>query len=148
MLEIFMGADRIGYELKRELVPALRLLTCDVEDLGPFDAISVHYPVVAEAVARRVVQHPGSFGVLVCSTGLGMTMAANKTKGIRAANCTSAYLARMARAHNDANVLCLGASLMGSAAAMEIVEAFIGTAFEGGKNIARVQMLDEKAPKD
>lgn len=142
MRRIFVGSDRIGYQLKEQLVVALRQRDCDVKDVGPFEAVSVHYPLVASAVARHVAACPDSFGVLICSSGLGMAMAANKAKGIRAANCVSPYMASMARAHNDANVLCLGSSLTDAATAIDIIATFIATTFEGGKHVARVRMLD------
>lgn len=142
MSRIIIGADRIGYDLKAQLTADLKTRDCDCEDLGPFEAVSVHYPVIARAVARRVAELPGSFGVLICSSGLGMTIAANKTMGVRAANCLSPAMALVARSHNDANVLCLGSSFIDAATAIRIIETFMTTAFEGGKHTARVRMLE------
>jgi|ERR1017187_1137857 ribose 5-phosphate isomerase B len=141
MIRIIIGSDRVGYELKTWLIRNLANQGYELVDLGPFEAKSVHYPVIAMDVARNVVKSENSFGILVCSTGIGMCIAANKVRGIRAANCDSLYLAEQSRAHNDANVLCLGSSVTSAADALGIVERFIAAPFEGGKHSIRVQML-------
>lgn len=142
-MKIFIGSDRLGYQLKRELVCALAEAGHEVADAGPFEERSVEYPEVALNVCKSVVTHAGSIGLLICSTGIGMAIAANKVSGVRAANCTSVALAELARLHNDANVLCLGSSVVESPAAFAITEKFASTPFEGGKHARRVQMIDE-----
>lgn len=142
-MTIFIGSDRIGYRLKRELVCALAEAGHEVADAGPFEERSVDYPEVALDVCRSVVTHGGSIGVLICSTGIGMAIAANKVSGVRAANCTSAALAELARLHNDANVLCLGSGVVESQEALAITEKFASTPFEGGKHARRVEMINQ-----
>src|SRR5262249_45756354 len=106
--KVIFGSDHAGLHLRAEAVKAARELGCGVEGLGPSPGDSVDYPDYAARVARAVAEGKARFGVLVCGTGLGMAIAANKVAGVRAAACTSEFEARMARAHNDANVLCLG----------------------------------------
>jgi ribose 5-phosphate isomerase B len=142
-MKIFIGSDRIGYQLKRELVCALAEAGHEVADAGPFEERSVDYPEVALGVCRSVVTNAGSIGLLICSTGIGMAIAANKVSGVRAVNCTSVALAELARLHNDANVLCLGSGVVESQAAFAITEKFASTPFEGGKHARRVQMIDK-----
>lgn len=143
MFKIVIGSDRVGYNLKTYLIKVLIERGFRVEDCGPFEAKSVHYPLIALMIARKVVAEKNTFGVLVCSTGVGMSIAANKVRGARAANCTSTHLAVQSRAHNDANILCLGSSITKPSNALRIVENFINAAFEGGKHMVRVQMLNE-----
>jgi ribose 5-phosphate isomerase B len=114
-----------------------------VEDLGPFSADSVDYPDYARAVAEAVAQGRARLGVLVCGTGIGMSIAANKVKGVRAAHCGTEFEARMARAHNDANVLCMGERVLGLGVAAAIVKAFLETPFEGGRHERRVQKMKD-----
>jgi len=112
-----------------------------VEDLGTFTADSVDYPDQARQVASAVASGRSRFGVLVCGTGIGMSIAANKVHGVRAALCTTEYQARMARAHNDANVLCLGERVLGAGQAAAVVAAFLSTPFEGGRHQRRVDKI-------
>lgn len=136
------GADHAGVELKRHLVDVLRRLGDEVEDLGAHTADSVDYPDFAEKVARRVAGGEGR-GLLVCGTGIGMAMAANKVAGVRAAVVTDAFTARATRAHNDANVMAIGARVIGQGVAEEALRVFRDTAFEGGRHANRVAKLDE-----
>jgi ribose 5-phosphate isomerase B len=136
------GADHAGVELKRHLVEALRRLGDEVEDVGAHTADSVDYPDFAEVVARRVASGEGR-GLLVCGTGIGMAMAANKVPGVRAAVVTDAFTARATRAHNDANVIAMGARVVGAGVAEDALRAFRDTAFEGGRHAGRVAKLDE-----
>ncbi len=138
---IFLGSDHAGFSLKQTLVSLLASRGLKVEDIGPYSTDSVDYPDYAHAVCKRVVEE-GGLGILVCGSGLGMSMAANKTPGIRAALCLNEYLARMARRHNDANVLCLGARVVGQDLAEAVTDAFLDAEFEGGRHQRRVDMIE------
>ena len=138
---IVFGSDHAGMSLRAEAVRVAAAAGYEVEDLGPFTADRVDYPDFAKAVADAVVARQARLGILVCGTGIGMSMAANKVAGIRAAVCRSEYEARMARAHNDANVLSMGARVVGEGLADEILALFLTTPFEGGRHERRVQML-------
>ncbi len=144
MRKIFIGADSAGYSLKCEVIPYLRERGYEVVDLGTDSAESCHYPLFASLVCREVqADLDGSFGILICGTGIGMSMCANKHRGIRAALCSDTYSARMTRAHNDANLLCLGARVIGPCLALDIVDAFLGAEFEGGRHKTRVDMITD-----
>ncbi|HWM89067.1 MAG TPA: ribose 5-phosphate isomerase B [Kofleriaceae bacterium] len=137
-----VGADHAGLELKGHLVEVLRRLGDEVEDLGTHSSASVDYPDFAVQVARRVAGGEGR-GLLVCGTGVGMAMAANKVPGIRAAVVTDVFTARMTRAHNDANLIAVGARVIGSGVAEEALRAFRDTSFEGGRHATRVAKVDD-----
>ena len=140
--KIFIGADSAGYELKEKLKKYLADLGYTVEDCGTDSTASCHYPEFASKVCLEVQKDlGGAFGILVCGTGIGMSMCANKYKGIRAAVCGDTYSAKMTRAHNDANVLCLGARVIGECLATEILDAFLGGIYEGGRHAIRVGMM-------
>lgn len=140
----YVGGDHGAVELRRVLVEWLRARGDDVAgELGPTESSqSVDYPDVALAVCAQVLAEPGSRGLLVCGTGQGMAMAANRVPGIRAAVVTDPFSARMARAHNDANVLCLGGRVVGLGLAVDLLEAFAGAAFEGGRHARRVDKIE------
>lgn len=149
MRKIFIGADSAGYTLKEEIKEHLSSLGYQVSDCGCESTASCHYPEFASRVCESVqADLDGSFGILVCGTGIGMSMCANKHKGIRAALCSDTFSARMTRAHNDANVLCLGARVIGSCLAMDILDAFLGGEFEGGRHAVRVGMIEEIEKKN
>jgi ribose 5-phosphate isomerase B len=137
------GSDHAGLALRGEAVKAAREAGLEVEDLGPFSGESVDYPDYARAVAEGVAAGRAKLGILVCGTGIGMSIAANKVKGIRAAHCTTEFEARMARAHNDANVLCLGERVVGLGLGAAIVKAFLETPFEGGRHARRVEKMKD-----
>jgi ribose 5-phosphate isomerase B len=139
---VIVASDHAGLSLRAEVVKAAKAKGFEVEDLGPHTADSVDYPDFAAAVARAVAGGKARFGVLVCGTGIGMSMAANKVPGVRAALCRTEYEARMTRAHNDANVLCLGERVTGGGLGAAIVEAFLTTPFEGGRHARRVEKVD------
>lgn len=142
MRRIYIGADSAGYALKEEVIPYLTEKGYEVIDCGTDSAASCHYPLFANAVCEKVkADLNGSFGILICGTGIGMSMCANKHKGIRAALCSDTYSARMTRAHNDANLLCLGARVIGSCLALDIIDAFLSADFEGGRHQTRVDMM-------
>jgi len=142
MNKVFIGSDRIGYKLKNELIINLNSSGYEVVDIGPFEYKSVNYPEIAIEVSECVSKDQGSYGILICSTGIGMSIVANKVKGVRAANCTSIFLAEHSRLHNDANVLCLGSSVVKLNNAIKIVGKFLSTSFEEGKHTIRVQMIN------
>lgn len=143
MKKIYIGADSAGFTLKEELKAHLRELGYEVFDMGTSSAASCHYPLFASAVCKGVLEDGNAFGVLVCGTGIGMSMCANKYHGIRAAVCSDTYSAKMTRAHNDANVICLGARVIGSCLATEILDAFLLAEFEGGRHQLRVDMMTD-----
>jgi ribose 5-phosphate isomerase B len=140
-LPIVAGSDHAGFNLRLEAVKAAREAGHEVLDLGPATPERVDYPDYARRVGEEVVSGRARLGILVCGTGIGMSIAANKLAGVRAAVCRTEYEARMARAHNDANVLCLGERVTGSGVAAAVVKAFLETAFEGGRHAMRVGMI-------
>ena len=140
-MKVALAADHAGVELKAELVAQCRALGHEPVDLGPTSTDSCDYPDFAAKVAGAVAAGEAALGVLVCGTGIGMSMAANKVRGVRAAVCRTEYEARLTRAHNDANVLCLGQRVTGAGLAAEILRAFLATAFEGGRHARRVEKL-------
>lgn len=142
MAKIIIGSDHGGFELKRELVKVLEDRGLEVEDVGCHDTSSVDYPEYAHRVASAVSHGEAAFGLLVCGTGQGMAMSANRHPGVRAALCTDDFTARMARAHNDANVLCLGGRVVGPGLAASILRAFLDTEFEGGRHGRRVAAVE------
>ncbi len=141
MSKIYLGADSAGFELKEVLKDHITAAGHEVVDVGTDSAASCHYPIFAAAVARGVQKDAGALGILVCGTGIGMSMAANKFRGIRAALCGDTFSARMTRLHNDANVLCLGARVIGAGLAKDIVDLFLAAEFEGGRHATRVDMI-------
>ena len=145
MKKIYIGADSAGYTLKEELKKHLNEGGYEVVDCGTSSTESCHYPDFAAKVCHGVLGEPpgDSFGILVCGTGIGMSMCANKYKGIRAALCSDTYSARMTRAHNDANVLCMGARVIGSCLAIDILDSFLSAEFEGGRHRTRIDMMTE-----
>jgi len=139
---VVVASDHAGYRLKVELVKALEKAGHQVEDLGTHDESSTDYPDFAHQLCEAVTSGRFTRGLLVCGTGLGMSMAANRHPGIRAAVCTDSYAARMTRAHNDANVLCLGSRIVGPGVAEDILEAFLESEFEGGRHARRVDKIE------
>lgn len=140
-MKVAIGCDHGGIDLKETVIATLREMNIDAEDMGTHDRNSCDYPDFADKVARAVASGQCQQGVLICGTGLGMSIAANKVQGIRAALCNEVFSARMARAHNDANVLCLGARVVGSGVAQEIVRAYFSEPFEGGRHARRVEKI-------
>jgi len=138
---IVFGSDHAGMSLRAEAVRVAAAAGYEVEDLGPFSTDSVDYPDFAARVGQAVVEGRARLGVLVCGTGIGMSIAANKVKGVRAAHCTTEYEARMARAHNDANVLCMGERVIGLGLGGAVTAAFLAQPFEGGRHQRRVDKI-------
>jgi ribose 5-phosphate isomerase B len=142
-MHVYIGADHAGYKLKDQVKDLVEEMGNDVVDLGTFSEDSVDYPDIAREVAEKVYENPGSLGVLICGSGTGMCMAANKHVGIRAASCDSVYLAEYARKHNDANILCMGERVLETVEnAKPIIEAFLTTDFEGGRHQRRVDKIN------
>lgn len=142
MSKIALAADHAGYEFKDALASYLREKGYDVIDLGTNSPDSVDYPVYAKKLCSSVLSGECEKGILVCGTGIGMSIAANRHKGIRAALCTIPEYARLAREHNNANVLCLGARFVGFDEAVKITDVFLNTEFLGGRHQNRVNQLD------
>jgi ribose 5-phosphate isomerase B len=141
-LRVALASDHAGLPLKDSLKALLEQLKITASDLGTNGPTSVDYPDFAHKLAQGVAEKRFDAGILVCGTGIGMSMAANRHSEIRAALCTDPYCARMTRLHNDANVLCLGARVIGPGMAEEIVTAFFTTKFEGGRHAGRVAKLN------
>jgi len=139
--KIYAGSDHAGFNLRRKLVDHLRGRGHLVEDLGPATDASCDYPTSAAAVARAVRDDAGAFGLLVCGTGLGVCIAANKVRGVRAVDAWNVEGAKLSRAHNDANVLCLRERLMSEGDALAVVDAWLATSFEGGRHGRRVAQI-------
>ena len=141
-MKLYIACDHAAIEMKDEITAYLRENGHDVEDLGINQGEKIDYPVAAEKVARKVVADAGSRGILICGTGIGMSMAANKVKGIRAAAVSEVYSAKMTRIHNNANVICFGARVIGIETAKMIVDAYLAEEFEeGGRHSARVDLI-------
>ena len=143
---IAIGCDHAGYLLKTEIIEVLKELNLPVENLGcagPDE--SVHYPVYAKKVVDRVLARPDRRGILICGTGLGMSVVANRFPGIRAALCSDLFTAEMSRRHNDANLLVLGGRVIDPKLAREIVRVWLTTPFEGGRHQERLDLLEELA---
>jgi len=140
-----IASDHAGFSLKEQLKGSLDAMGVPFEDLGTHGEARCDYPDFAHAVARGIAEGRYRFGVLVCGSGIGMSMAANRHPGVRAALCTEGYAARMSREHNDANVLCLGSRIVGPGVAEEILRAFIEARFEGGRHASRVAKIDPDA---
>ena len=139
---IVIASDHAGFEVKTVVVEHLRATGREVEDLGPVTSESVDYPDFAHRVSRRVADGAADRGILICGTGLGMSMSANRHSGVRAAVCTDAYTAEMARRHNDANVLCIGARVLGAGVIEQVVDVFLATDFEGGRHQRRTAKIE------
>jgi len=139
--KIYAGSDHAGFTLRRRLVDHLRGRGHLVEDLGPATDASCDYPTFAAAVARAVRDDAGALGLLVCGTGLGVCIAANKIRGVRAVDVWNVEGAKQSRAHNDANVLCLGERLVPAAEAIAIVDTWLATPFEAGRHARRVAQI-------
>ena len=140
---IAIGSDGAGYEIKKVIIEWLKEKNMPYEEFGCMNGESCDYPLVAKEVCEKIVNGSADRGILVCGTGIGISMAANKIKGIRAALCTDTYMAKYTRLHNDANVICLGGRVIGPGVAVEIVDTFFGTGFEGGRHQRRVDQISD-----
>ncbi|MFH0960102.1 MAG: ribose 5-phosphate isomerase B [Pseudomonadota bacterium] len=142
MNRIYVGSDHAGYVLKEMIKTYIAGLGYEAIDSGCFSEESCDYPNFAQNVCKKIQNSADGLGILVCGTGIGMSMAANRFKGIRAALCANEYQARMSRAHNDANVLCLGSRVIGQDLALSIIEVWLKTQFEAGRHQRRVNIIE------
>ncbi|MBN2718705.1 MAG: ribose 5-phosphate isomerase B [Deltaproteobacteria bacterium] len=139
---LVIASDHGGFELKFAMINYLKQQQYDIVDLGTNSSESVDYTEYAHLLSQYVLSHENTLGILICGTGIGMSLAANRHSGIRAALCTDTYMARMAREHNDANVLCMGGRVTGPGLAEHIVDTFLNTEFVGGRHLRRINQLD------
>lgn len=140
---VAIGSDHAGFPLKERIKEFLIEKGHEVIDFGTTSKDSTHYPLFAKEVSIAVQKGEAERGILVCGTGIGMSITANKFRGVRAALCLNEYMARMSRLHNDANVLCLGDRVLGEELALSIVEVWLETPFEGGRHAKRVELIAE-----
>ena len=141
--KIVIGCDHAALELKNKVIAHLKEQNIEVTDVGTYTSASCSYPDYASALCKKIQAGEFELGILICGTGIGMSMAANKHNGIRAACCSDTFSARMTRMHNNANVLCFGERVVGTGLALDLVDIFIGTDYLGGRHEARVQMLTD-----
>lgn len=140
---IAIGCDHAGYELKCEVMKHLDEKGIKYIDVGCPSTESVHYPVFAKSVCKMIINKEAELGILICGTGIGMSMAANKVKGIRAAVCSDEFSTEFTRRHNDANVMCVGARVLETEKALRLVDIFLESPFEGGKHKTRIDMFED-----
>ena len=140
MQKIIIASDHGGYNLKNQIVNHIKENGLDIEDYGCYSTESCDYPVYAKLVADEVSKGTVK-GILVCGTGIGMSIAANRVNGVRASHCTDTFSARMTRMHNDSNILCLGERITGAGLALDIVDIWLNTEFEGGRHQQRIDMI-------
>lgn len=141
---IAIGSDHGGFDLKEKVKAHLLEKGYDVKDVGCYEKVSVDYPTFGHAVAKAVAEGECEKGIVICTTGIGISITANKTAGIRCALCSEPLSAKMTRLHNDANVLAMGAALVGDMMAMEIVDTFLGTAFSGDeRHQRRIDLIEQ-----
>ena len=142
-MKLLMGADHGGVELKAIISDYLKNKGYEITDVGTFTTDSVDYPDIAKKVTAAITSKECELGILVCGTGIGMSIAANKVKGIRAAACSEHFSAKYTRLHNNSNILCLGGRVIGVGTAIELVDLFVDTDFEGGRHAGRVAKITE-----
>ena len=142
-MQIAIGSDHRGVQVKSKLIIALENLKHVVEDCGTHGEDSVDYPDFAREVCQRIAEHRADRGILICGTGIGMSITANKFVGVRAASCYDEVMAEMCRRHNDVNVLCLPGDLIGNRPVVDLVRVWLDTAFEGGRHERRLQKIAE-----
>lgn len=141
-LKIVIGSDHGGYEYKEAIIKHLREQDIECIDIGTYSKASCDYPLIAQEAANKVANNEVDRGILICGTGIGMSIAANKIKGIRASLCGDTFSARATRAHNNSNILCLGERVIGIELAMDIVDIWLKTDFEGGRHQRRIDMIE------
>ncbi|WP_292661443.1 ribose 5-phosphate isomerase B [Nitratifractor sp.] len=141
-MKFYIATDHAGFHYKAQVIDYVRSKGHEIIDLGPETADRVDYPDYGRKCAEAVKADPGSFGIVICGTGIGISIAANKVPGIRAATCHDAYTARMARAHNNAQILGFGERVVGMGVVQSMIDAFIETSFEGGRHERRVEKID------
>jgi ribose 5-phosphate isomerase B len=141
-VKFYIANDHAGFSIKSDVIKILKDRNCEVIDLGALSCERVDYPDFAHALCEAVLKDGGSFGILICGSGIGMSIAANRHEGIRAALCHDAYTAKMARAHNNANVLCFGERILGLGVISSMIDAWINEPFEGGRHAQRVAKIE------
>jgi len=144
MTKIAIGSDHGGFNLKSKIIKFLEEKGYEVKDYGTYSTDSCDYPVYAKAVAKSVANGENEKGIIVCGSGIGVSIAANKVKGVRAALCHESHSAMLSRLHNNANVLCLGERITGESLALDIVDVWLKSEYEGGRHQRRIDMLDEE----
>ena len=142
-MNLVIASDHAGFQLKESVKKYLEEKGHKVIDCGTDSEASCDYPIFAKALCKEIHDGNAELGILICGTGIGMSMAANKVKGIRAAVCSDYFSTKFTRAHNNTNVMCIGARVMGEGLALELIEVFLSTPFEGGKHLRRVNMLED-----
>ncbi len=141
-LKIALGCDHGGFDLKQKVIDYLKARDIEYEDFGIYIKEASDYPEIAKKVSAEIAKGKYDKGILICGTGIGMSIVANKFKGIRAALCGDTYSARVSRAHNNANILCIGARVVGEYLALDIVDTWLKTGFEGGRHKKRIDMIE------
>ena len=141
-MKIAIGNDHAGVEFKNKIMQELRSKGYEIMNVGTDTLDSVDYPDIAKKVSEKVLNGEAKFGILICGTGIGISIAANKIKGIRSALCHNEYTAKLSRLHNDANIIALGARVLGEDLGLACVEAFVNTEFEGGRHAKRVGKIE------
>lgn len=141
-MKIALGCDHGGFELKEKVKLHLIEKGIEILDLGCNSIESVNYPVYGKKVGQTVVDKKADLGIVICGTGIGISIAANKVRGVRAALCTNTTMAKLTKEHNNANVLAMGARIIGDVLALEIVDTFLEAQFQGGRHAARIEMLE------
>lgn len=142
-MNLVIACDHAGYKLKENVKKYLADQGHNVIDCGTNSEESCDYPVFAKALCKEINDGNAELGILICGTGIGMSMAANKVKGIRAAVCSDCFSTKFTRAHNNTNVMCIGARVLGEGLALELIDVFLKTPFEGGKHLRRINMFEE-----
>ncbi|MCR1935593.1 ribose 5-phosphate isomerase B [Clostridium tepidum] len=142
-MKIALGSDHAGLPLKNEIIKHLKDKGIEIEDFGTYTEESCDYPDYAKKVAEKVAENEFDFGILVCGTGIGISIAANKVKGIRAALCSDTFSAHACREHNNANILALGQRVVGVGLALDIVDTFLNAKFQGGRHEKRINKMME-----
>ena len=140
MKKIFIASDHAGYNLKNSIISKFKKIQ-KIVDLGPYNKDSVDYPDFAKKLSKKVASNKGSFGILICGSGMGMAIAANKTKNVRAALCYSKKNTKLSRLHNNANIITLGERLINKNKAISLIKIFLSTKFEGGRHLRRVKKM-------
>ncbi|SDQ02507.1 ribose 5-phosphate isomerase B [Carnobacterium viridans] len=142
-MKIAIGSDHVGYELKPAIIDYLEELGHEVNDFGPYTTERTDYPIFSKKVAENVANHNFDLGILICGTGVGISIAANKVEGIRAVVCSEPYSAKLSREHNNTNILAFGSRVIGTELAKMIVKEWLDAEYEGGRHENRVNMISE-----
>jgi len=142
-MKIVLGSDHVGYKLKLEIAEMLKAMGHQIKDVGADDSDKSEYPIYGRLAAEKLASKEADRAILVCGTGFGISLAANKVKGVRCVNCTEPYTALLSRQHNDSNALALGARVVGPELAKMIVETWLGAEFEGGRHAQRVALIED-----